>query len=111
MGDRTGNVVVIQALIEPDRCSKALHKCVGGLAEASTPWLFGGCGLIRLFLVRHGVGTLVTCNESNRCIHQRVINRAYLDRMGKHNDEQWLSRCRHSAWPPAHDQNLQQTPG
>ncbi len=63
MGDRAGNIMVIQALIKTHRGGEAFNKGIGRLAEAATPGFFGGCGLVRLFLIRHGLSFLLTARH------------------------------------------------
>jgi hypothetical protein len=52
--------VVVEALIKTDRGGKALNKGIGGFAETAAPGFFGGCGLVRVFLIRHGLSFLLS---------------------------------------------------
>ena len=63
MGNGTGDVVMVQALVKSHRCSKFFNKGIGGFTEAPAPGFFRACGLVRLFLIRHGLSFLLTARH------------------------------------------------
>ena len=63
MGNGTGDVVMVQALVKSHGCGKFFNKGIGGFTEASAPGFFRACGLVRLFLIRHGLSFLLTARH------------------------------------------------